>query len=102
VTEFSKTFLVFYKWPNLTDVQGIVHSTVCLVTFVCCEPTLSYIYHFLVLLVQVYNMLNLVLSGFDTPCDVHTSIINFYATASHVDLRAAGGRHARDPHGGHL
>jgi hypothetical protein len=21
VTEFSKTFLVFYKWPDLTDVQ---------------------------------------------------------------------------------
>ena len=29
VTEFSKTFLVFYKWPDLTDVQGIVTSTVC-------------------------------------------------------------------------
>jgi hypothetical protein len=28
VTEFSETFLVFYKWPDLTDVQGIVHSTV--------------------------------------------------------------------------
>ena len=28
VTEFSKTFLVFYKWPDLTDVQGIVTSTV--------------------------------------------------------------------------
>jgi hypothetical protein len=25
-TEFSKTFLVFYKWRNLTDVQVIVHS----------------------------------------------------------------------------
>ena len=28
VTEFSKTFLVFYKWPDLTDVQGILCSTV--------------------------------------------------------------------------
>ena len=28
VTEFSKTFLVFYKWPDLTDVQGLVRSTV--------------------------------------------------------------------------
>jgi hypothetical protein len=28
VTEFSKTFPVFYKWPDLTDVQGIVTSTV--------------------------------------------------------------------------
>ena len=28
VTEFSKTFLVFYKWPDLTDVQGILTSTV--------------------------------------------------------------------------
>ena len=40
VTEFSKTFLVFYKWLNLTDVQGIVHSKVCLVIFVCCEHAL--------------------------------------------------------------
>ena len=23
MTEFSKTFLVFYKWPDLTDVQGV-------------------------------------------------------------------------------
>jgi hypothetical protein len=23
VTEFSKTFLVFYKWPDLTDVQVV-------------------------------------------------------------------------------
>ena len=23
MTEFSKTFLVFYKWPDLTEVQGI-------------------------------------------------------------------------------
>ena len=37
VTEFSKIFLVFYKWLNLTDVQVIVHSKVCLVIFVCCE-----------------------------------------------------------------
>jgi hypothetical protein len=28
VTEFSKTFLVFYQWPDLTDVQGILTSTV--------------------------------------------------------------------------
>ena len=28
VTEFSEIFLVFYKWPDLTDVQGIVHGTV--------------------------------------------------------------------------
>ena len=28
MTEFSKTFLVFYKWPDLTDVQGILTSTV--------------------------------------------------------------------------
>ena len=28
VTEFSKIFLVFYKWPDLTDVQGILTSTV--------------------------------------------------------------------------
>ena len=28
LTEYLKTFLVFYKWPDLTDVQGIVHSTV--------------------------------------------------------------------------
>jgi hypothetical protein len=27
VTEFSKTFLVFYKWPDLTDVQGVVTSS---------------------------------------------------------------------------
>ena len=30
VTEFSKTFPVFYKWPDLTDVQGIMHSIVTL------------------------------------------------------------------------
>ena len=28
VTEFSKTFLVFYEWPDPTDVQGIVRSAV--------------------------------------------------------------------------
>ena len=28
VTEFSKTFLVFYKWPNLTNYQGVLPSTV--------------------------------------------------------------------------
>jgi hypothetical protein len=28
VIEFSKTFLVLYKWPDLTDVQGILCSTV--------------------------------------------------------------------------
>jgi hypothetical protein len=28
VTEFSKTFLVFYKWPDLTDVQVVLTSTV--------------------------------------------------------------------------
>ena len=28
VTEFSKTFLVFYKWPDLTDVQVVLHGTV--------------------------------------------------------------------------
>ena len=28
VTDFSKTFLVFYKWPDLTDVQGILRGTV--------------------------------------------------------------------------
>ena len=28
VTEFSRTFLVFYKWPDMTDVQGILTSTV--------------------------------------------------------------------------
>ena len=28
LTKFSKTFLVFYKWPDLTDLQGIVPSTV--------------------------------------------------------------------------
>jgi hypothetical protein len=44
VTEFSKTFLVFYKWLNLTDVQGIVHSKVCLVIFVCCEHALWYFF----------------------------------------------------------
>jgi hypothetical protein len=52
VTEFSKTFLVFYKWLNLTDVQFIVHSKVCLVIFVCCEHAPWYFYHFLVLQVN--------------------------------------------------
>jgi hypothetical protein len=28
VTEYSKTFLVFYKWPDLTYVQGIVTTVV--------------------------------------------------------------------------
>jgi hypothetical protein len=28
VTDFSKTFLVFYKWPDLTDVQVVLRSTV--------------------------------------------------------------------------
>jgi hypothetical protein len=28
MTEFSKTFLVFYKWPNLTDVQVMLRGTV--------------------------------------------------------------------------
>ena len=28
VTEFSKTFLVFYKWPDLTDVQVMLTGTV--------------------------------------------------------------------------
>ena len=28
VTEFSKTFLVFYKWPNLTNYQGVLPGTV--------------------------------------------------------------------------
>jgi hypothetical protein len=28
VTDFSKTFLVVYKWPDLTDVQGILRGTV--------------------------------------------------------------------------
>ena len=28
VTEFSKTFPVFYKWPDLTDVQVVLTSTV--------------------------------------------------------------------------
>jgi hypothetical protein len=28
VTEFSKTFPVFYKWPDLTDVQVALTSTV--------------------------------------------------------------------------
>jgi hypothetical protein len=26
VTEFSKTFLDFYKWPDLTDVQVVLRS----------------------------------------------------------------------------
>ena len=30
MTEFSKTSPVFYKWPDLSDVQGIVTSTVAL------------------------------------------------------------------------
>jgi hypothetical protein len=28
VTEFSKTFQVFYKWPDLTDVQVVLTGTV--------------------------------------------------------------------------
>jgi hypothetical protein len=28
VTEFSKTFLVFYKWPDLTDVQVVLTTRV--------------------------------------------------------------------------
>jgi hypothetical protein len=32
VTEFSKTFLVFYKWPDLTDVQVMLTGTVGLPT----------------------------------------------------------------------
>jgi hypothetical protein len=28
VTEFSKTCLVFYKWPDLTDVQVVITNTV--------------------------------------------------------------------------
>tara|TARA_B110000211_G_scaffold21742_1_gene22499 strand:+ start:464 stop:706 length:243 start_codon:yes stop_codon:yes gene_type:complete len=28
VTEFSKTFPVFYKWPDLTDIQVVLHGTV--------------------------------------------------------------------------
>ena len=28
MTEFSKTFLVFYKWPNLTNYQGVLRGTV--------------------------------------------------------------------------
>ena len=28
MTEFSKTFPVFYKWPDLTDVQVALTSTV--------------------------------------------------------------------------
>ena len=28
VTEFSKTFPVFYKWPDLTDVQVVLSGTV--------------------------------------------------------------------------
>jgi hypothetical protein len=60
VTEFSKTFLVFYKWLNLTDVQVIVHSKVCLVIFVCCEHASWYFYHFLVLQVNsILRILNL-------------------------------------------
>jgi hypothetical protein len=31
VTEFSKTFPVFYKWPDLTDLQVALTSTVSLV-----------------------------------------------------------------------
>ena len=33
VTEFSKTFPVFYKWPDLTDVQVALTSTVALTEF---------------------------------------------------------------------
>ena len=28
MTEFSKTFPVFYKWPDLTDVQVMLTGTV--------------------------------------------------------------------------
>jgi len=28
VTEFSKTFPVFYKWPDLTDIQVVLPGTV--------------------------------------------------------------------------
>ena len=31
VTEFSKTFLVFYKWPDLTDVQVVLSGTVTVI-----------------------------------------------------------------------
>jgi hypothetical protein len=42
VTEFSKTFLVFYKWPDLTDVQGILTSTVLFPnTGPCLQPFLA-------------------------------------------------------------
>ena len=27
MTEFSKTFLVFYKWPDLTDVQVVLTTS---------------------------------------------------------------------------
>jgi hypothetical protein len=65
VTEFSKTFLVFYKWLNLTDVQVIVHSRVCLVIFVCCEHAYWYFYHFLVLQVNsILRILNLAIFFF--------------------------------------
>ena len=37
MTEFSKTFLVFYKWLNL------LHSKVCLVIFLCCEHAAWYL-----------------------------------------------------------
>jgi hypothetical protein len=29
VTEFSKTFPVFYKWPDLTNIQVVLPGTVC-------------------------------------------------------------------------
>jgi hypothetical protein len=62
VTEFSETFLVFYKWLNLTDDQCIVHSKVCHVIFVCCEHAPWYFYHFLVL--QVNSILRLAILFF--------------------------------------
>ena len=36
VTEFSKTFPVFYKWPDLTDVQVVLTSTVWCITPPAC------------------------------------------------------------------
>ena len=60
VTEFSKTFLVFYKWLNLKDVLVIMHSKVCLVIFVCCGHAPSNFYHFLVSQVNsILRILNL-------------------------------------------
>ena len=33
MTEFSKTFPVFYKWPDLTDVQVMLTGTVVVKVF---------------------------------------------------------------------